>query len=111
MAEANASLQQIPTIRITTAAHVLAQLRARHAVKRKLQAQGLKVSHYSARDICVLANKYLNEHRAELVPDAIAQAKRMILSGAMGKRAQKAFIKELKIEQSQGERSLANGQL
>jgi hypothetical protein len=48
MAEANASLQQIPTIRITTAAHVLAQLRARQAVKRKLQAQGLKITHYSA---------------------------------------------------------------
>jgi hypothetical protein len=64
MAEANHSLQQIPTIRITTAAHVLAQLRARQAVKRQLQAQGLKITHYSARDISVLANQYLAEHRA-----------------------------------------------
>jgi hypothetical protein len=91
MAEANASLQQIPTIRITTAAHVLAQLRARQAVKRQLQAQGLKITHYSARDISVMANQYLSEHRAELIPAAIVEARRMILSGAMGKRAQRAL--------------------
>jgi hypothetical protein len=36
MAEANHSLQQIPTIRITTAAHVLAMLCLRQAVKRQL---------------------------------------------------------------------------
>jgi cytochrome c553 len=61
MAEANASLQQIPTIRITTAAHVLAQLRARQAVKRQLQARGEKVSLYAARDITALARQYLAE--------------------------------------------------
>jgi hypothetical protein len=45
MAEANRSIPQIPTTaqaRITTAAHVLAQLRARQAVKRELQAYGHK---------------------------------------------------------------------
>ena len=35
MAEAISSIAQIPAIRITTAAHVLAQLRARQAVKRE----------------------------------------------------------------------------
>ena len=34
----------------------------------------------------------------------------MILSGAMGKRAAKAFKEELQIEQSQDARSVANGQ-
>jgi len=34
----------------------------------------------------------------------------MILAGVLGKRAQKEFIKHLGIEQSQGERSVANGQ-
>ena len=51
MAEANRSIQQSPTIRITTAAHVLAQLRARQAIKNQLRKQGLKVSHYAARNI------------------------------------------------------------
>jgi hypothetical protein len=92
MAEANASLQQIPTIRITTAAHVLAQLRARQAVKRQLQAQGLKVSHYSARDISAMANQYLSEHRAELMPPAIAAITQMTLRGDFGKRAQRAIL-------------------
>jgi hypothetical protein len=95
MAEATSSISQSPTIRITTAAHALAQLRARQAVKRQLQAQGLKVAHYAARDITILATQYLNEHRAELMPDAIASARAMILSGAFGKRAQRALCAKL----------------
>lgn len=54
MAEANHRLPQIPTTaqaRITTAAPVSAQLRARQAVKDRLRKQGLKESHYAARDI------------------------------------------------------------
>ncbi len=78
-------------------------------MKRQLQAQGLKVTHYSARDISVLANQYLAEHRAELIPEAIANARAMILAGVLGKRAAKAFKEQLKFEQSQGERSVANG--
>jgi uncharacterized lipoprotein YajG len=89
---AEPSLAQSPTIRITTAAHVLAQLRARNAVKRQLQALGHKVSHYSARDISVLVNQYLAEHRAELIPEAIAKARAMILRGDFGKRAQRAAL-------------------
>jgi uncharacterized lipoprotein YajG len=110
MVEATSSIAQSPIIRITTAAHVLAQLRARQAVKRQLQAQGLKVTHYSARDISVLANQYLAEHRAELIPEAIASARAMILADVLGKRAAKAFKEQLGIEQSQGDRSVANGQ-
>jgi hypothetical protein len=109
MAEAASSIPQIPTIRITTGAHVLAQLRARQAVKRELQAQGLKVTHYSARDISVLANQYLAEHRTELIPEAIASARAMILGGVLGKRAAKAFKEQLKIEQFEGEENVANG--
>jgi hypothetical protein len=55
MVEANHTLPQIPTIRITTAAHVLAQFRARQAVKQQLQRQGLKVAHLAARKISALA--------------------------------------------------------
>jgi hypothetical protein len=106
MAQATNSLRQIQ-VRITTASRILAQLRARQAVKRQLQAKGEKVTHYSARDISVLANQYLAEHREELIPEAIANARTMILAGVLGKRAAKAFKEELGIEQSQGDRSVA----
>jgi hypothetical protein len=96
-------------IYVTTAAKALAMLRSRNAVKDELRKQGLKVAHYSAAEITSWAMVYLDDHHETLIPAAIEEAKRMILSGTMGKRAQKAFIKELKIEQSQGERSVANG--
>jgi hypothetical protein len=91
MAEANASLAQSPTIRIITASRVLAMSHARNAVKRELQKQGLKVSAYSARDITSWAGVYLDDHASELIPPAIEQAKRLILSGALGKRAARAL--------------------
>ncbi len=97
------------TIQLTTAARILAQLKARNAVKRELQKQGLKASHYSARDISVWASLYLEDHHEALMPEAIASARAMILRGDLGKRAQKAFKEQLKFEQSQGERSVANG--
>ena len=78
-------------IEVTTAAQLLAKLKARKAVKDSLRAQGHKVSDLSARDISSWATCYLGDH-PELIPPAIEQAKRMILSGVMGKRAQKAFI-------------------
>ena len=90
MVEANRSISQIPTISITTAAHVLAQLRAKQAVKRELQAQGLKPSHYAAREITGWANVYLDEH-PELIHQATAKARAMILEGALGKRGQRAL--------------------
>jgi hypothetical protein len=45
--------------------------------------EGLKVSAYSARDIRVWANVWLDEH-PELIPDAIASARKMILRGDFG---------------------------
>jgi hypothetical protein len=95
MAEAASSIAQFPTIRITTAARVLAMLRARQAVKRELQAQGLKVSQYSAAEITSWAHVWLDDHHETLIPAAIAEARRMILSGAMGKRAQRALCAKL----------------
>ena len=96
MGGANASLHfRNPSIYIATAAHCLAMLRSRNAVKAELRKHGVKASHLSARDISVWAQLYLEDHRAEL----LAQARALIASGALGKRAQKAFIKELKIEQ------------
>jgi hypothetical protein len=68
MAEAISSIAQIPTIRITTAARVLAQLRARQAMKRELQAQGLKVSQYSAAEITSWAHVFLDDFTRRLSP-------------------------------------------
>ena len=82
------------TIEITTASVVLARLRARQAVKRELQKQGLKVSAYSAAELSSWASVYLEDHAAELIPASIEQAKRMILSGALGKRARAKLLSD-----------------
>jgi hypothetical protein len=99
-------------IQLTTAAHCLAMLRSRQAVKAELQRRGLKLTEYSAAEITGWAHVFLNDH-PELIPAARREAERMILSGVLGKRAQKpsqAFIKYPKIEQSRIERSQSNGE-
>ena len=89
---AAASIQQKALIQVTTAAHCLAMLRARNAVKDRIKAEGLKPAQLSAREITSWAILYLEDNRATLLPDAIAQARGMILSGAMGKRARANLI-------------------
>ena len=78
-------------IQLTTAAAILAQLEARNAVKDQIKRNGEHVSHYAAREITILAREYLSQHRAELMPDALERARAMILSGSLGKRAQRAL--------------------
>jgi hypothetical protein len=85
-------------------------LHARNAVKAELRKFGVKVSHLAASEITSWARMYLDDHRAELMPDAIATVERWLRDGVLGKRAQKEFITHSGIEQSQGERSVANGQ-
>ena len=92
LAEAASSISQSPTIHITTAAHALSMLRARNAVKEELRKQGLKVSHFAAREITALASQYLAEHRSELMPDAIETITQWTLRGDFGKRAQRAAL-------------------
>jgi hypothetical protein len=95
MAAATSSIAQSPTIRITTAAHVLAQIQAPRAVKEQLRHEGVKVSHLAASEISALARSYLIEHRTELMPPAFEQAQRWMLEGFFGKRAQRAFCANL----------------
>jgi hypothetical protein len=76
------------TIRVTTATALLAQIKARQAVKDQLRSKGEKVTHYAARDITLMAQDWLTLHSAELMPDCLERARKMILSGALGKRAQ-----------------------
>jgi hypothetical protein len=46
----------------------------------------------------------------EVDAEARPQIEEWFARGVFGKRAQKAFIKHSEIEQSQGDRSVANGQ-
>jgi hypothetical protein len=82
---------------------------ARGAVKEELKRQRVRLADVEAKEITARARDYLEAH-----PELIAEARPVIESwfrhGVFGKRAQKAFIKHLGIEQSQGERSVANGQ-
>jgi hypothetical protein len=48
----------------------LARMRAKKSVLLELRAQGLKPQHFSAREIAVLTDYYLNQHRAELMAEA-----------------------------------------
>jgi hypothetical protein len=70
IAMANASLLQL-TLKQQRAIPTVAMQRARDAVKRKLQAQGIKVSLTPAAHITRLAEDYALEHRDELLPQAI----------------------------------------
>jgi hypothetical protein len=55
--------------RVCAATITLAQLAAKKAVKRQLQAEGrVKVNHLSAAELSRLAHVYLLEHSVELVP-------------------------------------------
>ena len=83
------------TIQLTAAAHCLAMVRSRQAVKSELRAHGLKPSHLSAREITSWAQLFLEDHANELIPEAIANARAMILRGDLGKRAQRALCANL----------------
>ena len=65
----------------------IARLRARNAVKRQLRDRGLKVSHFSAKEISVLAEEYFAQH-PELINEAAIVVERLRVEGYLGKRAQ-----------------------
>ena len=49
-----------------SAVAVLAMQSARREVKAQIRAQGLKVAHYSAKEISILAEAHLAQHREQL---------------------------------------------
>jgi hypothetical protein len=57
-------------LRHRAAVATLARQAAIKAVKRQLQAQGIKLYSLSAKDIRVLADDYLAQHRARLIAEA-----------------------------------------
>jgi hypothetical protein len=69
------------------AVNVLARQAALKAAKRQLQAQGLKPTHFSHRDLIIRAEQYLAEHREELIAEAREIVARWEAEGFFGKRA------------------------
>jgi hypothetical protein len=88
MAEANHSVQ-LTKLRasMALATNTLARQRALKAAKAKLQAQGLRPSHFSHRDLVIRAEAYLAEHREELIAEARPIVERWRVEGFFGKRA------------------------
>jgi hypothetical protein len=69
------------------ATRTLALQRAMWATKRKLRAQGLKVSHFPRRELVTLAEVYLAQHREALLSEASQIVERWRVEGFFGKRA------------------------
>jgi hypothetical protein len=57
-------------LRHRSAVMTLARMRAKKAVLLALRAQGLKPQDFSAREIGVLTDYYVNQHRAKLMAEA-----------------------------------------
>jgi hypothetical protein len=72
---------------MSLATHTLARQRALKAAKAKLQAQGLRPSHFSHRDLVIRADAYLAEHREELIAEAREIVARWDREGFFGRRA------------------------
>jgi hypothetical protein len=69
------------------AVNVLARQAALKAAKAKLQAQGLRPTHFSHRELVVRADAYLDQHREELIAEATPIVERWRAEGFFGKRA------------------------
>jgi hypothetical protein len=88
MAEATQRLHQAQVrASMGMAVKVLARQAAIKATKRQLQAQGLKPTHFSHRDLVIRAEQYLAEHREELIAEAREIVARWQAEGFFGKRA------------------------
>jgi hypothetical protein len=75
----------------------LARHSALKATKRQLQAQGLKVNHFSRRDLVARAEVYLADHREELIAEAKPIVERWRVEGFFGKRAREAVHKTTEV--------------
>jgi hypothetical protein len=96
------------TQQMTMATMTRAMMLARGAVKEALKRQAVRLCEVDAKDISSWARVYLDDHPA-LMDQARSEIAEWFARGVFGKRAQKAFIKELKIEQTQVEGSVGNG--
>ncbi len=70
LANCAASLRLWKACRYHRAVVVLARREGKKAVQARLCAQGLRLQHFSVREIGLLAEDYLAQHRAELIAEA-----------------------------------------
>jgi hypothetical protein len=84
-------------LRHRSAVMTLARMRAKKAVLLALRAQALKPQHFSAREIAVLTEYYLNQHRADLM----SEATEAIATWPGFARWPEVFEKSTKIEHSE----------
>ena len=60
----------------------LARWHARQAIKRELQAQGVKLSHVEACEITIAANRYIDDH-PEVIALASERYRSLVASGRL----------------------------
>jgi hypothetical protein len=90
MAEAVLSLAQAQLrASMSLATNTLARQAAIKAAKRQLQAQGLRPSQFSHRELVLRADAYLAEHREELIAEARRIVDRWQAEGFFGRTARK----------------------
>jgi len=65
MVEATPTIHPQPSAVIGT----LARQEALKAVKKEVRAKGLKVSHFAARELNMMADNHLAQHRAKLIAE------------------------------------------
>ena len=75
------------------AINVLARHRALNLTKAQLRSAGLKVSHFSRRDLVVRAEAYLAQHREELIAEAKVVVERWQAHGFFGRAGLKTSAK------------------
>jgi hypothetical protein len=100
-----------PSVTITAPnATPLARMRAKKAVLLALRAQELNPQYFSAREIAVLADYYLDQHRTKLMAEAAEAIARW--PGFAGWRCQKqVVVKSTKIEHSPNADSTIAGEI
>jgi hypothetical protein len=78
-------------IQVTSAAKVLAQLRARNMVKDHIRRRGEKLSAYKSAEITSWARLYVEDHPA-LQQQCLEEAKKMILLGSLENGRRRRFV-------------------
>jgi hypothetical protein len=62
--------------------------------KRRLQTQGLKVSHYPLRELRARAEAYLSDHREELIAEVKQTVERWRAEGFFGRERPISFMRK-----------------
>ena len=99
-------------LRHRSAVMTLARMRAKKAVLLALRAQGLRPQHFSVREIGVLTDYYVNQHRAKLMAEA-AEAIATWPGFAQWRLppGQEVFVKSTEIEHSPNTDSAIAGEI